>query len=154
LRPSLWSSGQSFWLQIQRSGFDSRRYQIFWEAVGLKRGPLSLVSTIEELLGKNSSGSSLEIREYGCRDSSRWPCVTLYLQKMALTSPTSSIHLVGIVLLQTKATELLLHNNWTWNQKTVLHIKEMLIMQARKRIDWLAELWVSVLENCGKWSVN
>jgi hypothetical protein len=27
-----------------------RRYQIFWEVVGLKRGPLSLVSTIEELL--------------------------------------------------------------------------------------------------------
>jgi hypothetical protein len=24
-------------------GFDSRRFQIFWEAVGLERGPLSLV---------------------------------------------------------------------------------------------------------------
>jgi hypothetical protein len=29
--PPLWSSGRSFWLQIQRSGFDSRRYQIFSE---------------------------------------------------------------------------------------------------------------------------
>jgi hypothetical protein len=46
-RPLLWSSGQSSWLQIQRSGVDSRRYQIFWEVVGLERGPLSLVSTIE-----------------------------------------------------------------------------------------------------------
>jgi hypothetical protein len=27
-RPPLWSSGQSSWLQIQRSGFDSRRYRI------------------------------------------------------------------------------------------------------------------------------
>jgi hypothetical protein len=27
----LWSSGQSSWLQIQRAGFDSRRYQIFSE---------------------------------------------------------------------------------------------------------------------------
>jgi hypothetical protein len=27
--PSLWSSGQGSWLQIQRFGFDSRRYQIF-----------------------------------------------------------------------------------------------------------------------------
>jgi hypothetical protein len=27
--PPLWSSGQSSWLQMQRSGFDSRRYQIF-----------------------------------------------------------------------------------------------------------------------------
>jgi hypothetical protein len=29
--------------------------------VGLERGPLSLVSTIEELLGRNSSGSGPEI---------------------------------------------------------------------------------------------
>jgi hypothetical protein len=28
-RPPLWSSGQSFWLQIQRSGFDSWHYQLF-----------------------------------------------------------------------------------------------------------------------------
>jgi hypothetical protein len=31
-------------------GFDSRRYQIFWEVVGLERGPLSLVMITEELL--------------------------------------------------------------------------------------------------------
>jgi hypothetical protein len=29
--------------------FDSRRYQILWVAVGLERGPLSLVSLNEEL---------------------------------------------------------------------------------------------------------
>jgi hypothetical protein len=34
-------------------------------------GTLSLVSTAEELLGSNSSGSGLEIREYGRRDPSR-----------------------------------------------------------------------------------
>jgi hypothetical protein len=44
------SYGQSSWLQIQRSEFDSRRYQIFWEVVGLERGPLNLVSTTGELL--------------------------------------------------------------------------------------------------------
>jgi hypothetical protein len=43
---------------------DSRRYQIFW-VVCLERGPLSLVSTIEELLERKSSGSGLESREYG-----------------------------------------------------------------------------------------
>jgi hypothetical protein len=47
--PRLWSSGQSSWLQIQRSGLDSQRYHIFWDVMGLERGPLSLVSTIEEL---------------------------------------------------------------------------------------------------------
>jgi hypothetical protein len=64
--PPLCSSDQSFWLQIQRFGFDYRRYQIFWEVVGLERGPLSLVSTTEELLGR-SSGFGLEIREYDRR---------------------------------------------------------------------------------------
>jgi hypothetical protein len=67
MRPPLWSSGQSTWLQIQRSGLDSRRYQIFWEVVGLERGPLSLVSTIEEVRERKSSGSCLENREYGVR---------------------------------------------------------------------------------------
>jgi hypothetical protein len=31
-------------------GFDSRSYQIFWEVLDMKRGPLSLVRIIEELL--------------------------------------------------------------------------------------------------------
>jgi hypothetical protein len=39
------------------SGFDSRRYQIFLELVGLERLPLNLVNTIEELLGRKSSSS-------------------------------------------------------------------------------------------------
>jgi hypothetical protein len=62
-RPRLWSSDQSSWLQIQRSWFDSRCYQIFWEVVCLERGPLSLVSTTEELLDRKSRGSGLESRE-------------------------------------------------------------------------------------------
>jgi hypothetical protein len=51
-RPPLLYSDQSSWLQIQRSGFDSRPYQIFWEVVGLERGPTSLMNTIEELLDR------------------------------------------------------------------------------------------------------
>jgi hypothetical protein len=39
--------------------------------VGLEWGPLSLMSTIEELLEIKSSGSGLENRDYGRRDSSR-----------------------------------------------------------------------------------
>jgi hypothetical protein len=95
--PPLWSSDQSSWLQIQRFGFDFRRYQIIWEVVGLQRHPFSLVSTIEELLGRKSSGSSLESREYGSRDQSRWPRDTLYPQKLALPSPTSGGRSVGIL---------------------------------------------------------
>jgi hypothetical protein len=64
--PSLWSTGQSSWLQIQRARFDYRRYQIFWVA-GLERSPLSPVSTIEELLERKSSGFGLENRDHGRR---------------------------------------------------------------------------------------
>jgi hypothetical protein len=39
--------------------------------VGLERGPLSLVSTIEELLERKISGSGQERRECGRRDPSR-----------------------------------------------------------------------------------
>jgi hypothetical protein len=70
-RPLLWSSGQSSWLQIQWSGFDFRRYQILREVLGLEQGPLRLVSTIEELLGRSNSGYRLENQEYGRRDPVR-----------------------------------------------------------------------------------
>jgi hypothetical protein len=102
--PSLWPSGQSSWLQIQRSGFDSLHYQIFWEVVGLERGPLSLVRTIEELLERKNSCCGLESR-YGYGNPSRWPCGTFYPQKLALTSLTSGDRSVGIVRSRTQATE-------------------------------------------------
>jgi hypothetical protein len=86
-------------------GFGSRRYQIFWEVVGLECGPLSLVSTIEELLGRISRGSSLENHEYGHGAPLRWPHDTLYPQKLALTSPICGGRSVSIVHLQTKTTE-------------------------------------------------
>jgi hypothetical protein len=91
---SLWSSCQSSWLQIQRFGFDSRRYQIFW-VVGLERGLLSFVSTTEELLVRKRSGSGLENWHYGRRDLLCWPRSTLYPQKLALSSPTSGGRSVG-----------------------------------------------------------
>jgi hypothetical protein len=68
--------------------------------VDLERGPLSLVITTEELLGRKSSDSGLENREYGSGDPPRSPHGIL-----ALTSPTSSSRSVGIVRSRTKATE-------------------------------------------------
>jgi hypothetical protein len=52
----LWFSGQSSWLQIQRS-------RVRFPVVGLERGPLSQVRIIEELLEWKSSGSGLEKRD-------------------------------------------------------------------------------------------
>jgi hypothetical protein len=71
--------------------------------VGLERGPLSLVSTIEELFEIKRGGSGLENRDYDRKDPSRRPRDTLCLYKLALTSPTSSGRSVGIVRLRTKA---------------------------------------------------
>jgi hypothetical protein len=41
-RPPLWSSGQSSWLQIQRSRFDSLRCQIFLRGGGSGTGSTQL----------------------------------------------------------------------------------------------------------------
>jgi hypothetical protein len=79
-------------------GFDSRRYKIFCELVGLERGSFSFVSTTEELLHRKSC------RKHGRRNPSRWPRDTLYQQKMVLTSPTSGGRSVGIVGSRTQAT--------------------------------------------------
>jgi hypothetical protein len=54
-RQPMWSPGQSSWQQIRSSGFHFGRYQIFWDGVCLQRGPLNLVSTKEELLGRNKA---------------------------------------------------------------------------------------------------
>jgi hypothetical protein len=47
-------------------------------------------------------------REYGHGDPLRWPCLTLYPQKLALTSPTSSGRSDSIVRSRTKAMEFFL----------------------------------------------
>jgi hypothetical protein len=107
--PPLWSSGQSSWLQIQRSGFDSQYYQIFWEVVGLERGPLSLVSTIQELLERKSIGSCLENLNYGSKGPAALTTRHLfYPQKLTLALSTNSGRSAGIVRLRTKTTELIL----------------------------------------------
>jgi hypothetical protein len=69
--------------------------------VRLERGTLSLVSTIEELLERKSSGCGLENRDYDY-------AAPLHPQKLALISPTSGGRSVDIVRPRTTATELLL----------------------------------------------
>jgi hypothetical protein len=115
---TLWSGGQSSWLRIQRSGAT----RFFWEVVGLERGPLSLVSTTEELLERKSSGSGLEYRKYGRRDPSHWPSDNLYPQKLALTSPTSGDPSVGLVRSRTQTTEFVL---FRWTLSIVPHCNQV-----------------------------
>jgi hypothetical protein len=103
---SLWSSGQSSWLQIQRSRVRFLVPPIFWEVVALERGPLNLVDITEELLEWQSSGSGsrkLRLTAMGicCTDH----VTPLCPQKLAPTSPTSSGRSFSIVCLWTKAME-------------------------------------------------
>jgi hypothetical protein len=71
--------------------------------VGLEQGPLSLVRTTEELLGRKSNDFGLESREYGRRNPSRLPRDTFHPQKLALNSLTSGGRSVGIVRSKTRA---------------------------------------------------
>jgi hypothetical protein len=63
----MWSSGQSFWLQIQRSRVRFPAIHFFVRNSESGRGPLSLVRTTEELLESKSSGFGLksEINDRG-----------------------------------------------------------------------------------------
>jgi hypothetical protein len=90
-------------LGVRIFGFDSRRFQIFWEAAGLERGPLSLMTTEELLEGKVAAPVyKTEINDRG--KPLRWPRDTLNPRKSALTSPTSGGRSVGIVRSRTTAT--------------------------------------------------
>jgi hypothetical protein len=121
-------------LQIQRSRFDSRNYQIFWEVAGLERGP------IEELLLRNSSCSGLEIREYGYRDLLYWPRNILYPQKLALTLPTRGRRSVGILRLSTQATEFVfcffVWINYSFVMRVCFDLDYTLMFLDRRRASW------------------
>jgi hypothetical protein len=99
----------------------------------MERGPLSLVNTTEELLGRKSSGSGLENREYGRGDPLRWPRDNIYPQKLALTSPTKGGNSVDIVLLRTNAKELVL---FEW-----LIITSISVFQANIWLNIYSKIW-------------
>jgi hypothetical protein len=122
---------------------------MFREVVGLARGPLNLMSTAAELLGRKSSGSSLETREYGLRDELRWPRGTLYPQKLTLTSPTSGGRSVSIVRSRTRATEfacLVYPNVFIYCLTTVSAAQNFTESNRRRVLNGPARVW-----NMGSW---
>jgi hypothetical protein len=83
-----------------------------------KRGPLSFVRIIEELLEWKSSGSGQENWINGRGDPLRWPCDTHSPQKLARTSPTSGGGSVSIVRLRTKSHGVLWKYFTSWTTKS------------------------------------
>jgi hypothetical protein len=110
IRPPLWSSGQSSWLQIRRPGFDSRHYQK--KIVDLERGPLSLVTTTEELLDRKVADpvQKTENTAVGIRHADHVAPPSIR-KKLAITSPTSGGRSVGIVRSWTQTMEFSLVNH-------------------------------------------
>jgi hypothetical protein len=70
-QPSLLYIGQSSGLQIQRSGLYCQHYHMFREVVGLERGPLSLLSIIEQKKYQLRSRKA-RIRPWGSAKVSSW----------------------------------------------------------------------------------
>ena len=110
LGPPLWSSGQSFWLQIQRSRVRSPALPDFLSSSGSGTG-----STQHRELREVNWGATWIKKSSGCRSrKQRLTAVgtrcadhvtPLYPQKLALTSPTGVGRSIGIVRVRTKATE-------------------------------------------------
>jgi hypothetical protein len=73
--------------------------------VGLEQGSLSVVSTIEELLERKSSGSGLESENTVVGIHRAYHSAHFSRKKLAQTSPTSSACSVCIVRSLTQATE-------------------------------------------------
>jgi hypothetical protein len=71
--------------------------RFLWAAVGLERGPLSLVNNFRSYLEEIVAVPGLENRSYDRRDSLRWPRDTLYPLKLALASLTGGDRLIRIV---------------------------------------------------------
>ena len=102
--PPLWSSGQSFWQQIQRSWVRSPALPDFLSSSGSGTG--SSWGQLRGYLNEKSSGfrsRKQRLTAVGTRCADH--VTPLYPQKLALTSLTGGGRSVGIFRVRTKATE-------------------------------------------------
>ena len=123
IRPPLWSSDQSFWLQIQRSRVRSPALPDFLSSSGSGTGstqPRKVnwgATWMKKSSGSRSRKQRLTAVGTRCADH----VTPLYPQKLALTSPTVGGRSVGIVRVRTKATEFFLSKYFKtcWEQKII-----------------------------------
>jgi hypothetical protein len=102
----LWSSGQSFWLQIQRSRFRFPALPDFLRSRVWNRVEVHSASwgQLRSYLNEKVPAPVQKTEINGSGNSLHWPRNTLYPQRSALTLPTSDGRSVSIVRLRTKAT--------------------------------------------------
>jgi hypothetical protein len=104
--PPLWSNGQSFWLQIQRSRGPFPAPSDFLRSLGCETGTAQpRVDNWGATWMKKIAVQIYKTEINGRGNSLRWPRNTLYPHMVALSSSTSGGSSVGIVRLRTKATE-------------------------------------------------
>jgi hypothetical protein len=103
--PPLWSSGQSSWLQVQRSRVRFPTQLHFLRRSGSGTGSTQPREYNWAATWKVASLGSRKPRLTAVGDPLRWPRDIFYPQKLALTSPTSGGRSVSIVRFRTKATE-------------------------------------------------
>jgi hypothetical protein len=96
--------------------------ELYKKVVGLERSPPSLVSTTEELLGRNNSCSGLESQNtaVGIRHADH-VAPSIHTKKLALTSLTSGGHSVGIFHLWNQATEFFFRLHFVIFQKMAFY---------------------------------
>ena len=108
-RPPLWSSGQSLWLQIQRSRVRFPALPDFLSSSGSRTGstqPREVNWGATWIKKCSGPGPENRLTAVGIRCADH--VTPFYPQKLALTSPTGGGHSVGIVRSRTKATEFFL----------------------------------------------
>jgi hypothetical protein len=110
--------------------------------LGLERGPLSLVSIIEELLERKSSGSGVENRDYGLGISRADHAKPLFPQKLTITSPTSGGRSVDIVRSRTTVTKLFVM--WSWVSTSMLE-EEVVRLETVAAMDKNSKLFRKVM---------
>jgi hypothetical protein len=96
------------WSEFLATGPEARvRFPALPEkkVVGLGRGPLSIVSTTEELLDRKVAATVQKTENTAVGISHADHVAPLYPQKLAITSPTSGGRSVGIVRLRIQTME-------------------------------------------------
>jgi hypothetical protein len=131
---------------------------MLWVVVGLERGPVSLVSTIEELLERKSSGSGIENRDYGRRGSAalttRYTSIRkswqLLRRQAAVARSVQFITIIIIIII--KAISIVRHiraqHNWALLESISYHIHTNIHLVVYNKTCSGINKWFVLIKSC------